>query len=52
LVSSGHDHWTAAGLALALAVALRVFIWLLPLTAMMFFIGSLIGGESSADNLK
>lgn len=52
LVTSGHGHWTTTGAALALAIALRIFVWLLPLTALMFFIGSLIGGESPAANPK
>ena len=41
-----HDHWTATGLALA--VALRMFIWLLPLTVLVFLIGSLIGSDHPA----
>jgi hypothetical protein len=52
LVTSGHDHWTATGFALALTVALRIFVWLLPLTALVFFIGSLLGAESSAGDPK
>jgi hypothetical protein len=46
LVTSGHGHWTATGLAVTLAIALRIFVWLLPLTALMLFISFLIGGES------
>jgi nitric oxide reductase large subunit len=52
LVTSGHGHWTATSLALTMAIALRIFIWLLPLTVLVFFIGSLIGSETPAANQK
>ena len=45
LVTSGHGHWAATGLALAVTLALRVFVWLLPLTALVFILGSLLAPE-------
>ena len=50
LVTSGHGHWAATGFALVIAIALRTFIWLLPLTALTFLIGSLISSKQPAAN--
>ena len=45
LATGGHGHWAATGLALAVTLALRVFVWLLPLTALVFILGSLLAPE-------
>ena len=47
LAGVGHGHWTATGFAVVMALALRTLIWLLPLTALVFLIGSLISREHS-----
>lgn len=44
-VTGGHGHWAATGLALVMVIALKTFVWLLPLTALMFLIGSLVASE-------
>jgi nitric oxide reductase large subunit len=46
LATGGHSHWAATGLALVVTLALRVFVWLLPLTALVFIIGSLAPSAS------
>jgi hypothetical protein len=35
---------------LVMSVALRLFVWFLPLTALMFLIGSLMGSETPTAN--
>lgn len=52
LATGGHSHWAATGLALAVTLALRVFVWLLPLTALVFIIGSLLAPEAPSASQK
>jgi hypothetical protein len=42
LIGGGHSHWAASTVMIGMAIALRTFIWLLPLTVLMFLIGSLV----------
>jgi len=48
LIGGGHGHWVVTGYAAVTAIALRTFIWLLPIVAVMLLIGSLMSSERPA----
>lgn len=41
----GHGHWPVAGIATIAAIAMRTFVWLLPVVVVMFFVSVLVGGR-------
>lgn len=48
-VTNGHSYWAIHTPTIGMAFALNTFLWLLPLTALMFFIGALAGGKTPVD---
>ena len=50
LVSSVHGHGTIHDAAIGFSFALHMFIWLLPLTALTFFVSALMGIQIPVDN--